>query len=69
MTSADIIEEIKQLPPAGQAEVIQFTFDLAQRRQLSPQELGELAEKLATSTDPAEIIRIRSAMTRGFYGE
>ena len=32
-------------------------------------ELAELAEKLAAATDPAEIIRLRSAMTRGFYGE
>jgi len=31
--------------------------------------LGELAERLAASSDPAEIIRLRSAVTRGFYGE
>jgi len=28
-----------------------------------------LAERLAMSKDPAEIIRLKSAMTRGFYGE
>ncbi len=69
MTSAAIIKEIKQLPPSEQAEVIQFTFGLAQTRQLTGTELGELADKLANSSDPAEITRLKSAMTRGFYGE
>jgi len=69
VTAAKVIEEIKQLPPNEQAEVIQFAFELARRRQLTPEELGELADKLANSDDPAEITRLKSAMTRGFYGE
>jgi len=69
MTAAKVIEEIQQLAPNDQAEVIQFAVDLARRRQLSAQELGELADRLAGSTDPAEIVRLKSAMTRGFYGE
>jgi hypothetical protein len=68
VTSAAIIEEIKQLPPAEQAEVIQFTVGLAQNRRLTGKELSELADRLAASNDPAEIIRLKSAMTRGFYG-
>ena len=69
MTAAKVIEEIKHLGPNEQAEVIQFAVELARRRQLTPQELGELADRLAESTDPAETIRLKSAMTRGFYGE
>ena len=69
MNSAAIIEEIKRLPPAEQSEVIQFAVELAKHRQLTPTELGDLAEQLANSADPAEIVRLRSAMTRGFYGE
>ena len=69
VTAAKVIDEIKHLPPQEQAEVIQFAFELARSRQLSPQELGELAQKLAASEDPAEIIRLKSALTRGFYGE
>ena len=69
MTAAKVIEEIKHLPPEEQVEVIQFAAELARSRQLTGQELGELAERLAESTDPAEIIRLKSAMTRGFYGE
>jgi hypothetical protein len=69
ITAAKVIDEIKNLAPGDQTEVIQFTFELARRRQLSPDELGELAEKLAQSSDPAEITHLRTAMTRGFYGE
>jgi hypothetical protein len=69
MTAATVIEEIKHLAPNEQAEVIQFAVELARSRQLTARELGELADRLAESSDPAEIIRLRSAMTRGFYGE
>ena len=69
MTAAKVIEEINSLPPDEQAKVIQHALELARHRQLSSDELGELAERLAASNDPAEIIRLRSAMTRGFYGE
>ena len=69
MTAAKVIEEMDELPPEDQAKVIQHAFELARHRQLSPNELGELAERLAASNDPAEIIRLKSAMTRGFYGE
>ena len=69
MTAAKVIEEIKQLGPSAQVEVIQFAVQLARTRQLTAQELGELADRLAQATDPAEIARLKSAMTRGFYGE
>ncbi|MEY2429625.1 MAG: hypothetical protein QOJ40_2510 [Verrucomicrobiota bacterium] len=69
MTAAKVIDEIRHLPPGEQAEVIQFAIELARSRQLTAEELGELAERLAASDDPAEIIRLKSAMTRGFYGE
>jgi hypothetical protein len=69
MTATAIIEDIKELPPSEQAKVIRFAVELAQTRQLTPSELGELADKLAQATDPSEILRLKSAMTRGFYGE
>jgi hypothetical protein len=61
--------QIKHLAPTEQTEVIHFAVELAHSRQLSGQELGELADRLAASKDPAEVIRLKSAMTRGFYGE
>lgn len=69
MTAAKVIEEIKHLPPGEQAEVIQFAVELARSRKLSGPELGELAKQLAGSHDPADIVRLKSALTRGFYGE
>jgi len=69
VSAAKVIEEIKHLSPNEQAEVIQFAVELARSRQLTAEELGDLADRLAKSDDPAEIIRLRSAMTRGFYGE
>ena len=69
MTAAKVIEEIDDLAPEEQAKVIHHAFELARSRQLSPTDLGELVNRLAASNDPAEIIRLKSAMTRGFYGE
>ena len=69
MTAAKVIEEMDRLPPEEQAKVIQHAVELARHRQLSADELGDLAERLATSNDPAEIIRLKSAMKQGFYGE
>jgi hypothetical protein len=69
VSAAEVIDEIKHLPPGEQAAVIQFTIELARSRQLSAEELGELAGRLVESNDPAEIVRLKSAMTRGFYGE
>ena len=67
MTAAKLIEEMDDLPPEEQAKVIEHAFELARHRKLSADELGDLAERLAASSDPAEIIRLKSAMTRGFY--
>lgn len=69
MTAAKVIEEINELAPEEQAKVIQHALELARKRQLSADELGDLADRLANTKDPAEIIRLKSAMTRGFYGE
>ena len=59
MTAAKVIEEMDSLPPDEQAKVIQHALELARHRQLGADELGELAERLATSNDPAEIIRFK----------
>ena len=69
VSSSAIIQEIRELPPAEQLEVIRYAFELAKTRQLTADELAGLAEQLAAATDPVEIVRLRSAMTRGFYGE
>lgn len=69
MTAAAVIEEIEQMSPEEQSRVIQFAIELARKRQLSGKELGLLAQRMVESTDPAEIERLKAALTRGFYGE
>ena len=69
MTAAAVIHEIEQMPPEDQSRVIQFAIELARKRQLSGKELTALAQRMVESDDPAEVERLQSALTRGFYGE
>ena len=69
MTAAKVIEEIDDLSPNEQVKVIQHAFKLARTRPLTGEELGKLAQRMVESDDPAEIERLESAITRGFYGE
>ncbi len=68
MTATQIIHEIDSLPPVEKSKVVRFAKQLDEARTLSPDELGALAEQLAAATDPAEIGRLRTALTNGFYG-
>jgi hypothetical protein len=62
--------EVKMPPPYTAAASRVPSAEEAMEDQFSPGALvGDLAERLATSKDQAEIARLRSAMTRGFYGE
>ena len=69
MTAAKVIEEILHLPREEQSRVVEFAFELARKRQLSGKELAALAQRMADSTDPAEVERLKSELTRGFYGD
>jgi hypothetical protein len=69
MTAAAVIEEIKHLPRAEQSRVIQFVNELARRRQLTGEELGELARKMVETKDPTEAKRLQDEIVRGFYGD
>ncbi|HEY2799955.1 MAG TPA: hypothetical protein VGI85_05130 [Chthoniobacterales bacterium] len=68
MSASEVIEEIQRLTPSEQAEVIQFAYQLDAERMLSGEELGALAKRRIESADPAEKLRIREELTRGFYG-
>ncbi len=68
MTASAVIEEIKHLPPAEQTRVIQFALELARTRPLVGAELSALARRLTESDDPAEIEKLKTALTQGFYG-
>jgi hypothetical protein len=69
MTAITVIEEIEQMPPAEQSRVIQYAIELARKRQLSGKELAVLAQRMVESDDPDEVEKLKSALTRGFYGD
>ena len=69
MTETNVIEEIKHLPRAEQSRVIQFAFERARERQFPGKKLSILAKQMADSSDPAELKKLESEITRGFYGE
>ncbi len=67
MSVTQVIEEIRQLPPDDQAEVIQFAFELARTRPLTTHELMILAQRMRDTEDPAEAERLKTSISRGFY--
>ena len=67
MTAGEIIEEIKRLPQDEQAKVLDFVQQ-SENRRLTPEELGELARRMAETNDSAEADRLQDKIIRGFYG-
>ncbi|MBI5387525.1 MAG: hypothetical protein HZA90_22935 [Verrucomicrobia bacterium] len=68
MTAAEIIEAINQLPREEQTKVVEFARQVTRERLLSPEELGELAQRMAETDDLAEADRLQRQIVRGFYG-
>ena len=68
MTAVEIIEEIKRLPKEEQSRVIEFARQAGEARQLSPEELGQLAKRMVEAKDPSEADRLQEETVRGFYG-
>ncbi len=68
MTAAQIISEIKALPPDEQAGVIRLVYEIDAERKLSGPELSALAERLVQADAPIEASRVREPIIRGFYG-
>jgi hypothetical protein len=66
VTAVEIIEEIKRLPQEDQTKVIDFARRM---RQLSPEQLGELAKRMVESKNPAEADWLEKELIRGFYGD
>jgi len=69
MTAAEVIEEIIHLPREEQSRVLEFALELKRKRQLSGRELSAVAQQMVDSNDPADVERLKSELTRGFYGD
>jgi hypothetical protein len=48
--------------------VIEFAFELARGRQFAGEKLAALAQRLADADNPAGAEKLKSEITRGFYG-
>ncbi len=68
VNASQIIREISTLPSEEQAKVVRFAYSLDAERRLSGPELSALAAKMAATTDPSEVARLKAEITRGFYG-
>ena len=68
VTTKQIIEQIKQLSPREQAEVVRFAYRLDAERQLTGQELSALAKRMVEASDPTEAALVRETIAHGFYG-
>jgi hypothetical protein len=69
MTAVEIIQEIRRLPKVEQNRVIEFARNVAENRQLTPEELGKLAKRMAEAQDPVEADRLKGEIIHGFYGD
>jgi hypothetical protein len=67
MTVSQIIDEIMQLSPSDQAEVIHFAYQLDAKRQLSGDGLAALAQRMVDTSNPAGALLLREAIMSGFY--
>jgi len=63
MTAAEIIEEIKRLPAEERAKVIQVATRTPE--QLSPEELGQLAQRMAETTNASEADELQEKSFEG----
>ena len=59
MNAAAIIDEIKHLPPAEQAQAVAFVQTLERRRPWSGEKLTEFEKKMVVANDPAEAGRFK----------
>ena len=69
MNAAAVIDEIKQLPPPEQEQVVEFVQTLETRRPWSGEKLTEYEKKMVDTNDPAEAQRLKQQIVAGFYGD
>ncbi len=69
MNAAAIIEEIKQLPPTEQEQVVEFVQTLEARRPWDGDKLTEYEKRMVETNDPAEARRLKEQIVAGFFGD
>jgi hypothetical protein len=69
MNAAAIIDEIKQLPPVEQEQVVVFVQSLKTPRPWSGAKLTEYERRMLETDDPVEAQRLKEQIVAGFYGD
>ena len=69
MNAADIIKEIKHLPPGEKVRVVRFVRSMDKGRPWTAEELNEQAEKLVQEGNPSKALRLKDEIASGFYGK
>jgi hypothetical protein len=62
-TGLALVDQMAEL-----TETAEFAVLEGKGNRLSAEELGSLAKRLATASDPHEAARLKERLTRGFYG-
>jgi hypothetical protein len=69
MTASQIIEQIERLPSEEKAEVLTALLrSQTMKRQLSPDELVALADRMVATKDSEEADLLEKQILAGFYG-
>lgn len=69
MMATEIVAEIRNLPAMERAEAERFIRNDDSAARLSPEELGDLAMRLAETNDPAKADQLEDEIVSGFYGK
>ena len=68
MSAAQVIDAFKELPVEERLDVLRFVREYETVPRLTPEQLGELCERLVMETDPTEVAELEKAIMNGFYG-
>jgi hypothetical protein len=69
MTAADVIEQIEKLPHGERAKVIEFAQSSWKQKKLSPEEIGNLCDRMQNAKSAAEADRLEQQIIEGFYAQ
>ena len=68
MNGDEVRRAINSLSVEERRRLQEFVREASECRRLTPEELGELAQRMVDAKDPAEGDRLQEELIRGFYG-
>lgn len=68
MTGTELIREFQQMPEREQDTVAEFVSEFRRQKQLTPEELGNLAKEMVEADDNRKKAELKEQIVAGFYG-